>query len=147
MNILNNQEEAKIEVLAEVCLYNNHYMEKNGKITAVFNANVYDLSNQIDSLIKKVEVRSRAIMLQKYAETLIELSESKHFPRYKEKPRIVFISVSFNSKIIHTFCGNEITFTKGDINVSSMFEWKTLEHAKEQFAIQALKSFAELGGH
>jgi len=133
-----------IEVTAEIHLGGmKHYTE----VKTAFTPDVLTLSTQIDTLMQKIQVRARAMLLQEYADRLVEISNSINWSTSNERNLTVYVSIRFAYVTVKSFCGNEVDFTLEDVAETKIFEWGTIDRVKESLAFHALESFSELKKH
>lgn len=129
-----------IEVKAQIDIGD---MKRSAEIKTNFVPDVRVLSTQISDLLQKIQIRARAMLLQEYADRLVEICNSTDWPKSNQKCVTVRVSIQFAYYIVQSFRGNEVSFTLKDIAESDIFEQKTIDYVKKALALHVLDSFAE----
>ena len=83
------------------------------------------------------------MLLQEYADRLVEICNSADWPISNQKRVTVRVSIRFEYYIVQSFRGNEVSFTLKGIAESDIFEQRTIDCVKKALAFYALDSFAE----
>lgn len=137
---MEKQVNSSIEVKAQIDIGD---IKRFAEIKTNFVPDVRVLSTQISDLLQKIQIRARAMLLQEYADRLVEICNSADWPISNQKRVTVRVSIQFAHYIVQSFCGNEVSFTLKDIAESDIFEQKTINRVKESLAFHVLDSFAE----
>lgn len=132
-----------INVTAAINVVNR---EHSVEITTKFDPDFRTLSKQVTEFVKHIRRAAYAVLYHELSESFTEKAKSFGDVIYNQSPEevTVYVTVTYNSLVIGTFCSEELSLSPAGICDKDIFLLETYNDIKGVLCVQALEYFEYL---
>lgn len=121
-------------------------LTRKAEISKTLSPNIRTQAAEIDEIILCIECAARAILLEEYADILKAFVRKGYYEATPDSTAVQVV-VYYNHISAAIFYGKEIPILIKDVAEKELFTWETIDNAKGELAITAMKFFGEIAKH